>query len=76
MRKVEILPQTDFWGSKYPQNSVIHDQLILTKAENLREFPQKYAWNSSTQKVSDKFQQFWFTFVEIRFKDTVVNVHK
>ena len=25
MRKVEILPQTDFWGLKFPQNSVILD---------------------------------------------------
>ena len=26
-RQVEILPQTDFWGSKFPQNIVIRDQL-------------------------------------------------
>ena len=27
MRKVETLPQTDFGGSKFPQNSMIHDHL-------------------------------------------------
>ena len=29
MRKVKILPQTDFWGSEFPQNSVIRDPLKL-----------------------------------------------
>ena len=27
MRKVKILPQTGFWGSEFPQNSVICDHL-------------------------------------------------
>ena len=27
MRKVKILPQTGFWGSEFPQNSVIRDHL-------------------------------------------------
>ena len=46
MRKVEI--QTDFWGLE-----------ISLKADDLWTFPQKYAWDLSTQKVSGKFPHFW-----------------
>ena len=30
------------------------------KADNLWKFPQKHAWNLTSQKVSGKFPQFWF----------------
>ena len=34
MRKVEILPHTDFWGSKIPQSSVIPDHLKNIRFED------------------------------------------
>ena len=33
MRKVEILPQIFFFGSKFPQNSMIRDHLTLKGSE-------------------------------------------
>ena len=65
MRKVEILPQTDFCGleispKKRDSQPLKDDNFYCHKADCLWKFPQKYAGNLSTQKVSCKFPQFWF----------------